>query len=273
MSKSKVVVSNGLISAVQKLTLTEKRMLMLAVTKIDEGLGIEQAITINAAEFSKVYGLKKDAVYKSLKRAEVRLWNRELVMMDMTPPMVLRWIISRAYVAGEGEVHLRFHPDLDGHVINLKSHFTQYLLSRAAEFKHLCSWRMFEKIMQFRKTGVWSISVEEFKQIMEVPKAYDKDFGIVRRKIINLAIKEIKEKDGLEINCEVSKRGRKITGLKFTFPPEQQAALPLQQPKRQSVGNKRITKAYIEQHARPGETYEQARIRLQEEQRKYKEVA
>ena len=240
MAKDKIVVSNGLIRAVQRLTLTEKRLLMLAVTRIDEGLGIEQPIRITADEFSKFYSLKKQGVYQSLQRAESKLWDRELIMNDMNPPMVLRWVISRAYVAGEGEVLLRFHPDLDGHVINLKSHFTQYLLSRAADFKHMYSWRLFELVIQFRKTGMLRISVDEFKKIMEIPTAYDRDFGIVRRKIINLAIKEIKDKDGLEIKYTVTKTGRKVTGLEFTFPPEQQKTLPLQQKK--AVSKKAATK-------------------------------
>ena len=182
-------------------------------------------------------------------------------MVDMSPPMVLRWIISRAYIAGEGEVNLRFHPDLDGHVINLKSHFTQYLLSRAAEFKHLCSWRLFEKAMQFRTSGFWSVSVDDFKEVMEVPATYNRDFGIIRRKIINLAIKEIKEKDGLDIKCEVTKKGRTIVALKFTFPPEQQKTLPLKH--NHSGRTPKVSRAYIEKHAKPGESYEQARIRLE----------
>lgn len=268
MKSSKVVVSNNLIRAVQRLTLTEKRLLMLAVTKIDEGLGIDQPITITADEFSKLYSLKKKGVYQSLQRAESKLWNRELLMIDMSPPMVLRWIISRAYASGEGEIHLRFHPDLDGHVINLKSHFTQYLLSRASEFKYMYSWRLFELIIQFRKTGVLRISVDDFKDVMEVPATYNKDFGIVRRKVIDLAIKEIKEKDGLEIKYSVAKTGRKITGLEFTFPPEQQKTLPLSKPKK--ISKAKINKAYIEQHARPGETYEIARRRLEEELKKEK---
>lgn len=241
---------------------------MLAVTKIDDGAGINQIIPIDADEYSKLYGLQKNNAYKALKQAEERLWNRELVMTDMSPPMVLRWIISKGYVESEGFINIRFHPDLDGHVVNLKSHFTQYLLSRAADFKHLYSWRLFELIIQFKKTGLLKISVDEFKEVMEVPEAYNKDFGIIRRKIINPAIKEIREKDGLGISCTVTKRGRKITGLEFTFPPEQQTALPLEQPKKKPNGKPRINKAYIEQHARPGETYDQARARLESEKRR-----
>ncbi len=258
---SKVIVSNDLIRAVQKLTLTEKRLLMLAVTKIDKKAGIEQAITITADEFSHFYSLKKKGVYQSLQRAESKLWERELLMLHTDPPMVLRWVISRAYAPGKGEVYLRFHPDLEGHIFDLKKRFTQYLLSRAADFKHLYSWRLFELLMQFKTTGVLQISVDQFKDIMEIPEAYNKDFGIIRRKVINMAIKEIKEKDGLDITLSVKKRGRKITGLIFTFPPEK----PVKAQRTSESGSKqslKLDKAYIEQHASPGESWEAAQRRL-----------
>lgn len=82
------------------------------------------------------------------------------------------------------------------------------------------------------------------------------------RTLSTASTKEIREKDGLEISYTVTKRGRKITGLEFTFPPEQQKTLPLKQPKH-SGGTPKVSRVYIEKHAKPGESYEQARIRLE----------
>lgn len=106
--------------------------------------------------------------------------------------------------------------------------------------------------MQFKNTGYLKIDLGEFKKALEIPIAYDKDFGKIREKVIAPAIKEIREKDDLKITCKPVKTGRKVTALEFRFPVEQQKKLP-------------IDNTYVEQNAQPGESYDQARKRLQEE--------
>ncbi|HPE60637.1 MAG TPA: replication initiation protein [Thiolinea sp.] len=263
MLHPKVTVSNDLIRAVQRLSLNEKRLLMLAVSSLDENAGIGQLVTVSAAAYSQMYGIPTNNAYRTLKEAESKLWDRELFMLRVDGGVTIRWIISYRYNPGKGSVSLKFHPDLDKHLINLKERFTRYLLSRAADFNYLYSWRLFELVIQFRKTGVLRLSVEEFKAIMEVPSAYDRDFGLVRRKVIDLAVQEIRAKDGLDLHYETTKTGRKITGLTFTFPPEHQNGVS---PSIGPSGGRTwrvIDEALIKQEAKPGETWEQARKRLQ----------
>lgn len=263
MTARKVSVSNDLIRAVQQLSLNEKRLLMLAVSNLDNQADIRQLVTLDAETYSHFYGIQKNNVYRTLKAAESKLWERTLFMPQVEGGVTIRWIISYRYNEGSGSVSLKFHPDLDKHIINLKERFTRYLLSRAADFNYLYSWRLFELVIQFRKTGILNISVDEFKTIMEVPKAYDRDFGLVRRKVIDLAITEIREKDGLDIRYKTTKTGRRITGLKFTFPPEQ--VTPASPPKSGGGKKVKLDKAYIEQHAHPGESWEAAERRLANE--------
>ena len=257
MPEAKITVSNDLIRAVQRLSLNEKRLLMLAVSKLDNQAGIGQLVTISADTYSHFYGIPRNNVYRTLKEAEHRLWDRELFMPQIDGGVTLRWIISYRYNEGKGSVSLKFHPDLDQHLINLKERFTRYLLSRAADFNYLYAWRLFELVIQFRTTGILRISVDDFKEVMEVPKAYDRDFGLVRRKVIDLAIQEIRVKDGLNIRYETTKTGRKITGLKFTFPPEK-----LTKASANNGQSTNLDKAYIEQNAYPGESWEAAQRRL-----------
>ena len=54
----------------------------------------------------------------------------------------------------------------------------------------------------------------------------------------------------MQITWNSIKTGRKVTAIEFKFPVEKQEKLTL------------IDNAYIEQRARPGESYEEARKRL-----------
>lgn len=218
-----VKISNELVRAIQRLTLNEKRLLMLGLTKLETRSGIHQTISIKASEFASTYGVVPTNAYKTLSDSKSKLWDRETIINGHT----VRWLITHKHIEQAGSLLLRFHPDLEPHVLDLKTRFTQYLLSRAAEFSHVYSWRLFELLMQFKKTGLLKIPVEEFKRILETPDAYERDFGLIRSKVINVALKEIKEKAGLPVKLNIEKEGRKVVMLNFTFPTEQQTALPI----------------------------------------------
>ena len=244
--QNKVVLSNTLVRSVQKLSLQEKRLMMLAISKINGGTDINQLITVTAAEYSEMYGVSRSNVYKTLKIAEDKLWDREFTMGGHR----FRWVITCSYNSGEGSISVRFHPDLDDLILGLKSRFTKYFLKRASDFKNIYTWRLFEMLMQFKSTGLLKIDLDDFKAYMEVPVAYNRDFGLIRRKIIDLAVNEIRDKGGLNVRYKTIKTGRKVSQLVFTFPVEIQTNLPL------------ITEDYINKNAKPGESYYQAKKRL-----------
>ena len=239
-----VTMSNMLTRAAYTLSLSEKRLLMLAVTRLDNRSDEPQMLTITPAEYADFYTLNQKGAYRTLKNAVENLWTRTLVTDDNTK---YRWIITSRYE--DGVIELEFHPRLKPHLVQLKNQFTQYFLNRASDFKLMYTWRLFELIMQFKHTGYLKIELEDFKKSLDIPKTYNRDFGLVRSKVITPAINEISEKDGLKINWKPIKTGRKVTALEFKFPTEHQKVLLLDN-------------AYIEKHALPGESYEQARIRL-----------
>ena len=110
------------------------------------------------------------------------------------------------------------------------------------------------------KNGILKISLEEFSNILDAPKSARNKFSNMRNRVIEPAVKEIREKDGLNLRWSPVKINRKITSLEFNFPVEPQKELSFLS----------IDQSYIEKHAYPGESYEQARKRLQEEHKKQK---
>ncbi|MFL9903313.1 replication initiation protein [Paraburkholderia fungorum] len=60
----------------------------------------------------------------------------------------------------------------------------------------------------------------------EAPPSCLKDFGQLRRRVIDPAVAELTGKDGLLIEWKPTKNGgRKVTGLEFTFQPNPQLFL------------------------------------------------
>lgn len=241
---SLVTISNALVRSSYTLSLSEKRLLMYAVSLLDKRATEPQMITITPKEYSTFFSLHEKGVQKTLKSAVENLWTRTLVIEERK----YRWIITSGYK--DGLVELEFHPRLIPQLVQLQNQFTQYFLHRAADFKLMYTWRIFELIMQFKRTGVLKIELDEFKEILSIPTSYNRDFGLIRSKVIKPSVNEIREKDGLKVTWKTVKKGRSVVALEFRFPVESQQELF------------KVDKAFIEKHARPGESYEQARERL-----------
>lgn len=250
-----VTVSNVLTRSSYSLSLNEKRLLMYAISVIDKKQPHGQLLEINAIECANFYDMSKSSARRRLQSALDSLWDREVTTSD---GIGHRWIVSRGKYE-EGSIYLKFHQDLEPHLMSFQSNFTRYFLSRAADFKLFYTWRIFELIVQFKTTGYLKINLDEFKKTLDLTAYYDKGFAKIREKVIAPAIKEIREKDGLKITWKPIKKGRTVVALEFKFPVESQHELF------------KIDKAFIEKHARPGESYEQAGKRLKEEAKKQTE--
>ena len=256
-----VYFKNDLVRAAHGLSLMEKRLLMLAISKINSKQPAtiqNMTVKVSVSEFAKVFGVTAKSTYHDVKHATEQLMDRYIrfTSPDGKQEVRMQWVGRATYEKDLGTVEVAFWHELSPMLFELEKHFTGYKLSRAGGLRSVYSWRIFELIMQFKTTGFLRIELSEFMEIMECPKSYKKDFGLLRVRVIEPAVKEIREQDGLKITWKPIKTSRKVTALEFRFPVELQHELF------------KIDKAFIEKHARPGESYDQAGKRLREEAKK-----
>lgn len=222
-----VSMANELIRAAHNLSLMEKRVLMLAISKVDNSAKphVNSLIRLTVSEFISEFGVDKDSAYREIKKAAKGIRRRYVrfftVDIDGNPlERDIDWTTSGNYKDAEGWFELSINGDLNPYLFELKSHFTTYKLSRASALRSIYSWRLFELLMQFKKTGLLRIPINEFAKCLELSETYTNDFGAMRRKVIEPATKEIREKDGLAVEWEAIKAGRKVKALRFSFPTE-----------------------------------------------------
>ncbi len=247
-----VSIANDLIRSAQGLNLGEKRLLMLAISKLDSQAKptFQGATTvIRVTEMVDAFGLNPDKAYQEAKKAAEGMMKRQIRLKpNDADSELIQWVGKSKYSKGEGWILIEFYHGLFPHLFELKSHFTTYKLSRASALRSVYSWRLFELLMQFKKTGLLNISLEEFRHTLEVPSSYETDFSWLRMRVIEPAVKEIREKDGLAIQWEAIKAGRKVKALTFTFPTEQPLMLNTN-PKPLPKTAKRQTKSNLATHA------------------------
>jgi plasmid replication initiation protein len=239
-----VTMSNALTRAGQGLTLAEKRIVMLAVSKLDSMKimrpgEVLPSVKITATEYAETYGLDPTSgiAYEALKDAAKALYNRSITFFEpaykrngkpLKPIRTdMRWVGRCQYHEGEGWVQLAWWPELVPSLVGLRKQFTTYQLQQASALRSMYSWRLLELLTRFKSSGVAEYTIEDFATSMDATEKQRADFAKLRTKMIEPAIKELTEKDGWLIQWEPIKAGRKVKAVRFTFQRNPQGLLPL----------------------------------------------
>lgn len=229
-----VTMSNALTRAGHGLTLAEKRLVMLAVSKLDSMKIMHPgemlpSVKITAKEYADTYGLdpRSGDTYETLKAAAKALYGRSITFFEPAfrrngEPLKpirndMRWVGRCQYHENEGWIQLAWWPDLLPSLLGLKKQFTSYQLQQANALRSVYSWRLLELLSRFKENGWAEYTIEDFTTSMDAPPSLLKDFGQVKRRIIEPAIKELQEKDGWNIQWSPIKAGRKVVKLNFVF--------------------------------------------------------
>jgi plasmid replication initiation protein len=231
----KVNMANAVTRSAHGLSLPEKRFIAAALAKTDStdtrALFSEQMQTVklSAMEYAETFGITLDAAYQQLQSGAEELQKPKVVLEVPGRRGIVRevraWVITGKYAKGEGTVEVRWHPDLVPFLFGLRTEFTTYKLKHAAAFRSIYSWRLFECLKSWQGAGHYSPTIEEFQDVMEASPTYRANFKALRERIIEPAVKELREKNGLIVNWIPVKAGRKVTGLRFEFEPDPQGEL------------------------------------------------
>ncbi|EOL7715017.1 TPA: replication initiation protein [Escherichia coli] len=222
-----VVMSNAISRAAQSLSLAEKRIIFAAIAQMG---GKYAPVRITAQEYANTFGMPIKQAYSQLKEASENFFNRyirfklnEVSEIDVDV-WKIRWLGAYKYNDGEANVLLHFTPQVMPYLCELEDNFTKYQLSQACALRSVHSWRLlelFEQMNTNKENNGWlSISLEDFHHAMESPDSYKTTFGLLRKYMIEPAVKELTEKDHWMIDWKPIKKGRKVVRLEFWFRKE-----------------------------------------------------
>lgn len=235
-----VTMTNALTRAGHGLSLSEKRLICCAVSKLDSRKRLEPGTNLKtriyATEYADTFGVDLNTAYEQLQEGAKHIYNRSITFYDaahkrgskeLEPTKVtMRWVGEAHYQKGEGWIELHWWHRIIPHLTGLRKNFTSYQLGQAAALRSVYSWRLLELLTRFESTGWMEVTIEDFNAAMDTPPSLS-DFGQVKRRILTPAIEELTMKDNWLINLEPLKKGRKVTALRFTFQRNPQGQLGL----------------------------------------------
>lgn len=233
----KVAQCNHLVAAAYALTLNEKRLVLLAASKIGPDAYREKSVTVTvtAAEFGELYGIDSKSAYAELEAASKDLYSRNVRLPDQATmgPRDVRWIHERAhYPKGTGEVEMVISGRILLYLSGLAARFTEYRIVNVAEMTSRHSIRIYELCCQYRDTGWLEISIDALKTAtvtnVDDPQhpvvGYPK-FADFRRRVLDRGCREITEKSDLEVTWKPIKSGRTVIAVRFKIRPKTQGDL------------------------------------------------
>lgn len=216
--------ANTLIEARYKLSLTQQRMILLAITQIqptDENFKKYRIPVLKLIQ-------KADAsqnLYHKLKMEAENLLKKPLSIPveenEKQGWLVCNWFSSVKYINGEGEVEVSFDPNLKPALLLLKEKFTQYMLQYVLPLRSTYAIRIYELLKQYenlekeKNIEHWRyFEINDFRNLLNLEDKYNR-YGLIKRFILDTAKKEINQHTDIYITQINPKRTghRKVEGI------------------------------------------------------------
>jgi len=225
IEQDKLVVTqaNKLIEASYTMTLEEKRVVLLMVSLVRKDDQDFQTYRIPITDIRDYLGLRTNKLYDDIKRVADSLLSRVLHIAEEGGGWLkVGWVASARYVPkGHKGVEvacldLSFSPEMKPYLLELKSHFANYMLQNVAGLRSFYSIRLYELLKSRRRLQSFTLAVADLRRMLKAETKYanHKDF---RTRVILTAQCELEQKTDIAFEFEETRRGRKVASVTFTM--------------------------------------------------------
>ena len=226
MNKQLVTKDNSLIGASYSLGVVEQRVIFLAIIEAREQKTLIEAgglLRIYAQSYAKQFDVEKHTSYEAMKRAVEGLYEAGFAYskLDERTGKIghykSRWVDKIGYIDDLGCVELVFASDVIPLITRLEARYTEYELKQVVGLQSEYAIRLYELIIQWRSVGKTNpISLTELREKLGLVDEY-KRIEAFKRRVLDLAVKQINEHTDITVEYEQHKQGRVITGFTFRF--------------------------------------------------------
>lgn len=226
MNKQLVTKDNSLIGASYSLSVVEQRLIFLAIIEAREQKTLIEAgglLRIYAQSYAKQFDVEKHTSYEAMKRAVEGLYEAGFTYskLDERSGKIghykSRWVDKIGYIDDLGCVELVFASDVIPLITRLEARYTEYELKQVVGLQSEYAIRLYELIIQWRSVGKTNpISLTELREKLGLVDEY-KRIEAFKRRVLDLAVKQINEHTDITVEYEQHKNGKVITGFTFRF--------------------------------------------------------
>lgn len=225
-----VVMSKKLAESRYTMSLTERRLVFIAMSKIHPDDVDFGSVSFSVPEYSKLLeqagvGVGRgDDLYQGIKDGSRALLSRLVEIETEDEWKAFQWMSISRIDKKEGRITLKFHEEMKPYLLYMLENrgYTKFLLRYALPLTSMYAVRFFEL---FHKE-VWfdhpvhriNMTPDEIRKFMEISQGQYNRYVDLRRYVVDQAIKEINQKTDLMISAGQKKGFRnKVISLTFTI--------------------------------------------------------
>jgi len=135
--------------------------------------------------------------------------------------VLTRFVLFNKFVIDRNQqiVEIQTNSEFEYIINELTGNFTKFELEEFTELRSSYSKTAFRLLKQFRQTGFWRVSIEDFRELLDIPKTYR--MIDIDDRVFKPIVKELSSIfENLKIKKNKAKKSRRIEYLEFTFSPQ-----------------------------------------------------
>jgi len=223
ISEALVVQHNALIESCYSMSLNEKRLLILFISQIrrDENGNCMRKMLLSVKDFEDFFNTKitpkeMNKTIDNFFRQSVKIRTPFTDSSGYVWKSGAQFTLLTSALYGEASIQLSFNAEMMPVLEELKNNFTTYALKESTKLKSTYSIRFYEMFRQYEKIGERTFTLAEIRKMFGLENKY-KDRQNLFRRVIASSVEDINKNSSMNVFCEPTKKGQKITGYKFTF--------------------------------------------------------
>jgi len=217
-----VVKSNELIQNSRfQLSLQEQKIVLYLISKIrPEDIELK-SYTFEISEFCKLCGLDagSGANYKYIRQTLKNLRDKSIwITLPDGSETTFAWVEQVTLYQKSGKAVIKINENMKPFLIDLQERFTKFELFYTLIMKSQYSPRLYEIMKSYEFVKEKTFTLEEIKKILAA-EMY-KNYADFKRRVIDVAIKEINELTDIKVFYKPNKKGKTVVSITFFIEKE-----------------------------------------------------
>jgi plasmid replication initiation protein len=220
--------SEAIVKARYKLSPLAIKFISVIISNLKRSDDINEEYILKVKDFRELTGQKTKRIYELIDEALNDLLKNPLTIPlgdEKNSILKANWVSGAVY--NEGEVKFMIYPKLRPFLLEVKEKFLKYKLENILPLKSSYVIRLYEILKdwlelnsRYGNKAEKIISLDEFREILEIPKSYQYgNSSGIKRRILEKAKTELEKHTDILFEYEEIKSGRKVTHLKFIIKP------------------------------------------------------
>ena len=221
----RIVTDNGLIDAqdLSSLSLNARKLFYVAVSQCKQNDKELYEYETTPAELAEMWGIDRSNVYREADKITTELMKIVITLRTGKKSFQKRHLFEKCNYDDDAKLTFKLHNEMTDLLLGLKKDFSKPLVWDFMKMRSpysMALWHLFQKEMKSFKPMMtqrieFDISLEELRAVTGTENKL-KQIGQFKERVLDKALKEIKRNCWVNITYDNIKRGRTITGFRFT---------------------------------------------------------